>query len=194
VRATHGPRIRRHFGRSLIVELKFGPLKDEHIGQIMNLAIVGGAPVVRTPFRPTSTPTSTSPAGPGRAPALLALVKWQWLEQARAEFKGGKPEIYFVADSQIGMAMKLLIQIVYFKAKGETNVVAKAKLTGVTTVNPSMKRLRGNENLTGRFYYGFRDLELLAEGIPLSSLHYFTTRQPVPNAAPGACIVEELPA
>jgi hypothetical protein len=119
-------------------------------------------------------------------------VKAQWLDQARKEFKAGKLEIYFGANAHLGHALDLPLQWVYFKIKGDTNVIATARLTGITTKNPSTKRLCGNENVAAKFYYGFRDIHALDQPVPRSALRYFSTGNPVPNAVPGACIVEEL--
>ena len=47
------------------------------------------------------------------------------------------------------------IRRVYFKPKGRTVLTAVADFIGVTTSNCSEKRLRGCENDTGEFYYGF---------------------------------------
>ena len=86
----------------------------------------------------------------------------------------------------------LPIKNVYFKVKGKNEVVASAKFIEVTPDNPSTKRLRGNENLEGLFYYGFRDLALLQRSLPLSSLRRFGSGKPVLNTFPGPAIISDL--
>jgi hypothetical protein len=128
-----------------------------------------------------------------KVPALLALVEPKWLDEAFEEFKKGKPEIFFGTGAEIGQAAELPIKNVYFKTTGTTTVVAKAKFTEITTINPVEKRLTSSKTHTTvyKFYYGFCELTWLPR-ILLSSLRFFTGT-PVPNDVPGACIIEEIP-
>jgi hypothetical protein len=241
------------FKRVLLVELKWGPIQDQHIGQLMSYEgtlLSGDSPDLRVMLigtrvppnirrsldhhgiawkemrptdillflrskndselalafdddvslvpvfaseRPSSFRTANSVFGSslaqGGPPALLGVVQGKWLDQAFEELRKDK-EKYFKADSQIGKARHLPIKNVYFKVKGTTAVIARAKFIEVTTVNPPTKRLKGCENDAGKFYYGFRDL-VQVPPIQLADLRYFNTKKPIPNAVPRSCIIED---
>ncbi len=246
-KAVYGRRIDLLFEdrlkRVLLVELKWGPIQDRHIGQLMSYEgalLSSDNPDLRVMLIGTRVPPNIgrsldhhgiawkemrpsdiltfllakqdndlasafaevshpalvrsdlrlpSPAATGVVPALLGVVEKRYLDQAFDELASDK-EKYFKTDSPIGKAGDLPVENVYFKVKGTTVVSAEARFIEVTAINPRKKRLRGYENDRGKFYYGFCDLVLL-DPVPLTSLRYFTTGQPLRNDVPGSCIVEE---
>lgn len=239
-------------GRKLIVELKWGPIKDEHIGQLMSyegLLLSADDPTLRVMLigtrvppnirrsldhhgiawkeispgqissfmtaandpelarlfieedrlelkparvriKPDPRPTSAL-ARFGSAAALLVPTQAKWLEAAFNHFRSGEPELYFVTNASIGQAANLPLRQVYFKVRGENFVSAQAAFIDISTDNPASKRLRGIENATGRYYYGFRDLRRMTVAVNLTDLRYFSTGKALRNDVPGACLIQE---
>lgn len=241
------------FGRQLITELKWGPIKDEHIGQLMSyegillsaddpslrVMLIGTrvppnirrtldhhgiawkeisqrqissflaerddpelaaifsenepADLRRVSVRlPAATARATAPVESGETAALFVPIEAKWLAAAFEYLRSGKDELYLVTDAAIGQGARLPVQHVYFKVKGEDSVCARAVFVDVRTDNPADKRLPGNENLAGRYYYGFRDLERLNTPVELTSLRRYTTGTFLRNDVPGACIIHDL--
>jgi hypothetical protein len=240
------------FGRQLITELKWGPIKDEHIGQLMcyeGLLLSADDPTLRVMLigtrvppnirrtldhhgiawkeitaarissflvtrgdpelvplfvetdRPELTPKSlrlkpdarqvANLASPGAEAALFVPIEGKWLEAAFNYFRSGGQELYLVTNAAIGRAANLQVRHVYFKVKGDGSVSAQASFVDVRTDNPASKRLPGNENVTGRYYYGICNIKRLTPPLELGDLRYFKTGTPLRNDVPGACIIQE---
>lgn len=247
-------------GRRLLVELKWGAIKDEHIGQLLSyegtlistdhpdlrVMLVGtrvppnirraldhhgiswkeigpsqiAALLTRSgelefaarfeqsnslsevsarkharktgPEHSTEVPSLAS-AQHGTTPALLAIVDLKWFDQAREEFREGKEEIYFgTSSTQIGPALRLPVQTVYFKTSGRPEIIASAPFVDARTENIPEKRLQGLEHDAGwKYYYGFREIALLQSPIPISALRYFSTGKEIRPDVPGPCVIQD---
>jgi hypothetical protein len=239
-------------GRQLIAELKWGPIKDEHVGQLMcyeGLLLSADDPTLRVMLIGTRVPsnirrsldhhgiawrevslsqissfltmkndpelasifaeiekpeitkpssrvskTRAAPAHPAisAAAALFIPLAAESLKEAFDYFESGRDELYFVCDANIGQAANLPVHYIYFKVRGETFVRAYAAFVRLSPDNPTDKRLPGNENLAGRYYYGFRNLTQLESPLLLTDLRYFNTGTPLRNDVPGGCIIQEV--
>jgi hypothetical protein len=126
-------------------------------------------------------------AGP---PALLAIVKQKWIDQAFQEFAGGKDVICFGTNSPaVTRAISIKPSRVYFKPIGSVGIYAVADCVGVTTENIIACRLRGSEHSERSFYYGFRNLIRLKDRLPIGALRHFGNRLTVSKFVQGACLV-----
>jgi hypothetical protein len=103
----------------------------------------------------------------------------------------GKVKIYFGTDGKTLRSKDiLLIEKILFKIKGDDYVSFYTTLIDVTDVLPLYEeRLSGEASTTYGTYYSFDHLTSLSKIIPLSSLCYKNTGNPVPNTVPGCCIV-----
>ena len=114
-----------------------------------------------------------------RRPALLAVIKLQFLNMAFSEFESGKTEIYFGTNAGLGKVVEHPPQNVYFKVNKKTAIVAQARVTALTRDNQPTKRLPGFENDIQKYYYGFSNLVSLSPEIPLIELTRFESDLPV---------------
>ncbi len=135
---------------------------------------------------------ATPPAPVDGCPALLSVVATAPFDQACAEFKQGREEIYFKTNSPIGKGLQLPLCHVLFKVKGNPAVIAKATLTGLTADNPREKRLRGFEDDPGKYFYGFSPIQRLKEPVPLQQLRRWGSGRPVANDVPGCILVYDI--
>ena len=109
-------------------------------------------------------------------PALFAPVEGKWIDKAFEYFKE-KNLLYFYTDSHIGKVEDLLIKKVFFKRKGDKFVNAVAEFVNIINENPTIYRLKDNENVKGKYYYGFKNLKLIKQPIKLNSLEYFRSEK-----------------
>lgn len=124
-------------------------------------------------------------------PALFAPVEGRWIDSAISYFKNGKDRLYFYTNANIGQASELEIRHVYFKAKGDNSVSAQADFIELREDNPVQFRLPGDENNTGRYYYGYKNIRKLDSPINLESLKYYKSDKNLRNDIPGPCIIAD---
>jgi len=122
-------------------------------------------------------------------PALFSPVDGKWIGAAFEYFKSGKERLYFYTNANVGKAMDLDIKNVYFKAKGEDAVSAKADFVELTEENPLGYRLPGSEKETGKYYYGYKNIQWLNNAIKLVDLQYYKTSTKLRVDVPGPCII-----
>ncbi len=159
-------------------------------------AFDGKKPPRLAPLGSAKAPLQPKVATPkGGSPALLAIVEAKWLEQALDEFSQGKEVIFFGANSRgVGPGLRMGVQNVYFKISKQEpyEIVAAAKLVGITKENFSDKRLTGSENNSSwKYYYGFGKISRLSAPVALSELRYFSTGNAIRNDVPGACLIKD---
>lgn len=123
-------------------------------------------------------------------PALFVPVEGKWIDKAFEYFKEKSP-LYFYTDSHIGRLKNLNIRKMFFKRKGDKFVSAVAEFVNITIENPINHRLKENENVKGKYYYGFKNLKLIKHPIKLDNLKYFKSGKKLRNDTPGACIIKE---
>lgn len=123
-------------------------------------------------------------------PALFVPVEGKWIDKAFDYFKE-KNILYFYTDSHIGIVKDLPIKKVFFKRKGDKFVSAVAEFVDITTENPINFRLKDNENIRGKYFYGFKNLKLINNTIRLNNLEYFKSGKKLMNDVPGVCLIKE---
>lgn len=123
-------------------------------------------------------------------PVLFVPVEGKWIDKAFEYFKE-KNILYFYTDSHIGIAKDLPIKKVFFKRKGVKFVSAVAEFVDITTENLINFRLKDNENIRGKYFYGFKNLKLIKNPIRLDLLEYFKSGKKLRNDVPGVCLIKE---
>lgn len=235
------------FKRKLIIELKVGPIKDEHIGQVLSyegMLLSGDDPTIRVMLIGNRVPPNiqksldhhgiawkeisfsrlkmylaekndagflklfdTEVFNPkieipkireaikvnyrvsGKSPALFVPLERKWIERAFDYFNERREKVYFYTNSGIGAAASLGIKSVYFKLKGDREITVKADFIDLITEYPKGYRLSGSDLLSGKYYYGYKNLRWLKRPVSLIDLKYFKSEKNLRTDVPGACVI-----
>ena len=128
--------------------------------------------------------------GKRHVPALFAPIHKEWILQAMDELSAGAVKRFFSTGSRaVAPAKDANICSIYFKIKCENFISAKADFIEITEHNPREFRIRGNENILGKYYYGFRNLRWLKDKRDLVSLKRHGSEAALRNDVPGACMI-----
>lgn len=128
-----------------------------------------------------------------KQPAIFSPIKEIWIKEAMDYFSQGNRILYFYTDSNlISKAEELDVGNIYFKVKGENYVCAVAEFVDLTTINPKNNRLSSSVNVEGKYYYGFKNLKLLKNKIPLDEIKHYPSGLVLRDDTPGPCIVYDL--
>ena len=86
---------------------------------------------------------------------------------------------------------KLDIKHVYFKPKGNCFITAMANFVNIKFNNPKTFRLPNTQNITGKYYYGFKRIKTLNKQIPLSDITRYPSNKFLRNDVPGVCLIND---
>jgi predicted transport protein len=94
--------------------------------------------------------------------------------------------LHFYTNANIAKLADLVIDKIYFKLKHEQTISVKADFIELITENPDKDRLP-----KAKYYYGYKNLQLMNQPIDLVDLQYFKTGNSLGVHVPGACIITD---
>ena len=125
-------------------------------------------------------------------PAIFTPVLGKWIQEAFTYFYKGNTLLYFYTDSNLlSNTNKLDIKHVYFKPKGNCFITAMANFVNIKFNNPKTFRLPNTQNITGKYYYGFKRIKTLNKQIPLSDITRYPSNKFLRNDVPGVCLIND---